>query len=91
MIFIDKTILKFINIQINVIKETMLSKMFPNNKILLVNSYHHQTIKDLAQNFIIDAKSNGGIIEAIHFNSSDQWIFGVQFHSEIIMSYKSNK
>ena len=75
---------------INVIKDTMLSKMFPNNDTLLVNSYHHQAIKDLAPNFIIDAKSNDGIIEAIHFNSNDQWIFGVQFHPEIIMSYNND-
>ena len=68
----------------------MLSKMFPNNDILLINTYHHQVIKDLVPNFIIDVKSNDGIIEAIHFNSSDQWIFGAQFHPEIIMSYNND-
>ena len=41
---------------INVIKDTMLSKMFPNNDTLYINSYHHQAIKDLALNFIIDVK-----------------------------------
>ena len=75
---------------INVTKDTFLSKMFPNNDTLYVNSYHHQAIKDLANNFIIDAKSNDGIIEAIHYNSSNQWIFGVQFHPEITMSYNND-
>ena len=68
----------------------MLGKMFPRNEILLVNSYHHHAIKDLSPNFIIDVKSNDGIIEAIHFNSSDQWILGVLFHHEIIMSYNND-
>ena len=67
---------------INIEKNTFLSKMFPNKEKLNVNSYHHQAIKDLAKGFIIDAKSDDGIIEAIHWDNDDQWIFGVQWHPE---------
>lgn len=67
---------------INVEKNSELSKMFPNKEILNVNSYHHQAIKDLAKGFIIDAKSDDGIIEAIHWDDKKQWIFGVQWHPE---------
>ena len=75
---------------INVSKNTILSKMFPNKDILYVNSFHHQAIKDLAPNFIVDAKSDDGIIEAIHLDSSDQWIFAVQFHPEQNMRYNND-
>ena len=75
---------------INVEKDSILSKMFPNNKTLYVNSFHHQAIKDLAPNFKIDAKANDGIIEAIHLDTSDQWIFAVQFHPEQNMRYNND-
>ena len=75
---------------INVSKNSILSKMFPNNNTLYVNSFHHQAIKDLAPHFIIDAKSDDGIIEAMHLDSTDQWIFAVQFHPEQNMRYNND-
>ena len=67
---------------VNVEKNSFLSKMFPDKEQLNVNSYHHQAIKDLAKDFIVDAKSDDGLIEAVHWNNEDQWIFGVQWHPE---------
>lgn len=67
---------------INVEKNSFLNKIFPNKEKLNVNSYHHQAIKDLGKDLIIDAKSDDGIIEAIHWNNNSQWIFGVQWHPE---------
>ena len=67
---------------INVEKNSVLSKIFPNNETLYVNSLHHQAIKDLASKFIVDAKSDDGIIEAMHLNDENQWVFAVQFHPE---------
>lgn len=67
---------------IKVKKNSILSKMFPNNETLYVNSFHHQAINKLSENFEIDAKSDDGIIESIHFKDESQWIFGVQFHPE---------
>ena len=64
--------------------------MFPQNDTLYVNSFHHQAIKDLGQNLIVDAKSEDGIIEAIHLDSSDQWIFAVQFHPEQNMRFNDD-
>ena len=69
-------------------KNTVLSNMFPNMKQLNVNSYHHQAIKDLADGFIIDAKSEDGIIEAMHWNNDNQWIFGIQWHPERNIRFK---
>lgn len=46
----------------------------------LVNSYHHQAIKDLAPGFRIVAKSPDGVVEAIECDTYPA--VGVQFHPE---------
>lgn len=51
-----------------------------DNKKYLVNSYHHQSIKDLAKDFKILSKSHG-TIEAIKHNFLP--ILGIQWHPEI--------
>lgn len=54
-----------------------------------VNSFHHQSVKELANGFKIVATSKDGIVEAIE-KDDDQWCLGVQFHPEI-MSHHDNK
>ena len=63
-------------------KNTLLSKIFPNNETLQVNSMHHQAVNKVAPNFEVDAISDDGLIESIHYKSDEQWILGVQFHPE---------
>ena len=46
----------------------------------LVNSFHHQAIKDIAEGFEVSARSADGIIEAIE--SPDYPVYGVQWHPE---------
>ena len=46
----------------------------------LVNSYHHQAVKDLAPGFRIIAKSPDGVVEAIECDTYPA--IGVQFHPE---------
>ena len=77
----DETITKPVH-SINIVENSYLSNMFPNKDKLMVNSYHHQAIKDLGQGLEIDAKADDGIIESIHYGNKSQWIFGVQFHPE---------
>ena len=67
---------------VKVEKNSLLSKMIPDKEILYVNSFHHQAIKDLAKGFVVDAKSEDGIIEAIHLKDENHWIFAVQWHPE---------
>lgn len=47
----------------------------------IVNSYHHQGIKELAPCFDITAQAKDGIIEAIE-TKNDHFFIGVQFHPE---------
>jgi len=67
---------------INVEKNSLLSKLIPNKDKLFVNSFHHQAVKELGKGFSVDAKSDDGIIEAIHLNDESHWVFAVQWHPE---------
>ena len=67
---------------VKVVKDSLLNKLIPGKEILYVNSYHHQAVKDLAKGFIIDAKSEDGIIEAMHLDDDSQWVLAVQWHPE---------
>lgn len=51
--------------------------------IVKVNSYHHQSIKDLADGLRVSARSADGVIEAVESNDfSERWLVGVQWHAE---------
>ena len=50
---------------------------------LMVNSAHHQAIKDVAKGFRIAGKSSDKIVEVIEKIDNDNWILGVQFHPEM--------
>ena len=78
----DSSELCHIKHSINVNKNSLLSKIFPNNETLQINSLHHQAINKLGTNLEIDAKADDDIIEAIHYKSEEQWVLGVQFHPE---------
>lgn len=65
---------------INIEKDSFLEKCYKTNK-LKVNSFHHQAINKVAQDFKVTATSEEGIIEAIEYNN----ILGVQWHPEQMM------
>lgn len=65
---------------INIEKNSFLEKCYKTNKIQ-VNSFHHQAINKVAQNFKVTATSEDGIIESIEYNN----ILGVQWHPEQMM------
>ncbi len=47
----------------------------------LVNSSHHQSVDLIANEFVITARSEDGVIEAIE-NPSKRFVIGVQYHPE---------
>ena len=63
--------------KINITKGTFLSNTY-NKECIEVNSFHKQSIKKLANNFIVSAKSEDGTIEAIENGN----IIAVQWHPE---------
>ena len=48
-----------------------------------VNSFHHQAVKDVAPGFVITARTEDGIIEAIE-SRENSFIVGVQWHPEVM-------
>ncbi len=56
-----------------------------NKDSIIVNSSHHQAIKVLSNNFIVNARSTDGIIESISLKEEVEFhnfFLGVQFHPE---------
>ncbi len=70
---------------IKIEKDSFLYEIFNKDK-LLVNSLHHQAVKDLGEGLKVSAKSNDGIIEAIE--GLDKPIYCVQFHPEALAEKK---
>jgi len=64
--------------EIDVVKNSFVDDIYHKEK-MIVNSFHHQAIKDLAPGFEICAKSDDGYIEAIHKDN----IYSVQWHPEM--------
>ena len=59
-----------------------LGKMFPTATRPVVNSIHHQAVKDLGRDIAIEAVSDpDGIIEAIRYVRAD-FVMGLQWHPE---------
>lgn len=70
-----------VNHVLNMKKDSILGSMFGES--MVINSYHHQVIEDLAPGFVATAWSDAGgheIIEAIEHETLPYW--GVQWHPE---------
>ena len=51
---------------------------------LLVNSFHHQAVKKLADNYRVVAQANDGVIEAFEYDG-DQFCLAIQWHPELMI------
>ncbi|WP_426104194.1 gamma-glutamyl-gamma-aminobutyrate hydrolase family protein [Massilia sp. TSP1-1-2] len=59
-----------------------LSQMFPKGARPVVNSIHHQAVKDLGRDIVVEAVSDpDGIIEAIRYQRAN-FVMGLQWHPE---------
>ena len=71
-------------------KGSLLAKILGKEKAV-VNTFHHQAIKDVPQGFKVVARAADGIIEAVertgklsNYPDGGAMILGVQFHPEVI-------
>ena len=48
---------------------------------ILVNSYHHQSLKDVPEPFIVSGNATDQIIEAVE-SAQHHFVIGVQWHPE---------
>ena len=66
--------------EVEIKKGTKLFEILKAEKIR-VNTFHHQSIKDVAPGFIVSAMSKDGVIEGIE-SVTHPFALGVQFHVE---------
>ena len=57
------------------------------DRMLMVNSSHHQAVKDVARGFRVAGKSPDKVVEVIEKIDADNWILGVQFHPELLVTH----
>ncbi|MEG0898180.1 MAG: gamma-glutamyl-gamma-aminobutyrate hydrolase family protein [Oscillospiraceae bacterium] len=70
---------------------SFLHSLFKTSEIG-VNSYHHQAVKDVAENFIVTAKSEDDVIEAIEYkNMTERFALGLQWHPESLTDFDSQQ
>ena len=62
-------------------KHSKLFQIF-EKEYVLVNSFHHMAIKDVAEGFKVVATTRDGVVEAIEMEGED--VIGVQWHPEML-------
>jgi gamma-glutamyl-gamma-aminobutyrate hydrolase PuuD len=63
-------------------KGSSLERLYPKHGTALVNSIHHQAVKDLGRDITVEATSHDdNIIEAIRYQRA-QFVMGLQWHPE---------
>jgi len=70
--------------EISITKDSKLFNII-NNKIIKVNSAHHQSVKNLGKDFVSSAVAPDNIIEAIE-HTKHPWCIGVQWHPEFLIT-----
>ena len=66
-----------------IVEDNTVFSSIVQQRMLMVNSSHHQAIKKVAPGFRVAGKSPDKIVEAIEKIDSKNWILGVQFHPEV--------
>ncbi|MFD1928503.1 gamma-glutamyl-gamma-aminobutyrate hydrolase family protein [Sporosarcina siberiensis] len=67
---------------VQITKGSLFEKIAETDKIT-VNSYHHQSVKDVPMPLIINGKASDGIIESLE-STEHRFVIGVQWHPEIL-------
>lgn len=71
------------------IQEGSLLNEITGNRVVEVNSRHHQAVKVIGDGFTVTAQSEDGIIEAIE-DRSKKFMLGVQYHPERMFKEKGS-
>ena len=75
---------------IDMVPGTRLSALYPGVHSTMINSIHHQAVKDLGRNLTVEARSQpDGLVEAIRWNGPS-YVFGMQWHPEFMAQQVSH-
>ncbi len=63
---------------------SLLEKMFPGRQSALINSIHHQAVRELGAGLVVEGRGEGDeIIEAIRWDGPS-FVYGMQWHPEFL-------
>jgi putative glutamine amidotransferase len=65
---------------------TVTLGMLLSHETALVNSRHHQAIKDLGRGLVPVAHAPDGVVEAVYLQSESWWVRAVQWHPENLIA-----
>lgn len=66
--------------EIEIVEESLLRELI-GERVDAVNSAHHQAVDELGEGFVVTARTEDGIVEAME-NPSKGFMLGVQYHPE---------
>jgi len=67
--------------EVEITRDSKLSRALQSMRIPSVSSYHHQAVHQLGDHLRVAARSPDGLIEAIEHEHA-KWVVGVQWHPE---------
>jgi putative glutamine amidotransferase len=67
--------------EITVEPDSLIAKAIGTERAT-VNSFHHQSVKRVAEGMRVTARSPDGIIEGLESTDDDWWVMAVQWHPE---------
>ena len=63
--------------------DTLLSSIWPDHDRVSISSSHHQAVKDVGENLVVNATAPDGTIEGIEDIDQSRFILGIQGHPEV--------
>ena len=67
-----------------ILENTWLASMYPSATVVRTNSIHHQAVKELGRDLVVEARSEPDeIIEAVRWEG-ESFVLGVQWHPEFM-------
>ena len=70
--------------EMNIVPGSTLATLYPGVTNAQINSIHHQSIKDLGKDLVVEALAvPDGIIEAVRWRGPS-YVFGMQWHPEFL-------
>jgi putative glutamine amidotransferase len=76
--------------EMSIVQGTALSALYPGVGSAVINSIHHQAVKDLGRNLMVEARAQpDGLVEAIRWNGPS-YVFGMQWHPEFMAQQMSH-
>ena len=68
---------------VQLLPDSGLARLYPGRGTAMINSIHHQGVKDLGRELAVEARADDGLPEAIRWQGPG-YVFGMQWHPEFM-------